>query len=268
MRSKSGSPLPEWLSENNSPVKTLDLLSDSDEVVEVECSENESEEAPRPGPGSAAEASQANKRKRAAPAPGRRKVTRVLLSSENEDSGGDRTAEKSRGSARKKQKQTESATQQSQKSVSLARENGKTGHVASGKPGAFGRKAALQQNSKEAEEASTCMCNLSHISFTWICIDGLTTHDRSYDPFSTPCARFLQHDQDNGVERTQADPVEANDPRRKDPKAAAAKAAALAPVSGEIPIMMPEKLPVTKVGIAVHFIDHHACKLSRFNNKS
>ena len=37
----------------------------------------------------------------------------------------------------------------------------------------------------------------------------------------------------------------------KGPKTAVGKAAVLAPVSGEIPVMMPEKLPVTKVNL--HF---------------
>lgn len=113
-RSNSGSPLPDWLSENNSPVKTLELLTDSDEVLEVASSEDGIEDGPGPGPGSAvAEKQPSKKRGREAAPQGRRKVQRVLLSSENDSDGGEEGSGKGQQSAEKGQRRLV-ATQQSQ----------------------------------------------------------------------------------------------------------------------------------------------------------
>ena len=117
-RSDSGSPLPDWLSENTSPVKTLELLSDSEEIIEVASDDDGAEEKPKTGPKSASRKEQAAKQCRAAPrGRGRR---RVLLSSENDDSNDGDSAEDEQPSARKRQK-TIVATQQSQKSPSQNR---------------------------------------------------------------------------------------------------------------------------------------------------
>lgn len=117
-RSNSGSPLPEWLSQNTSPVNTLELLSDSDEVMEVASGDDGAEEKHEVGPESAASREQAAKKHRAAPrGRGGRRVNRVLLSSENDDSGDEGSAGEEQPSARKRQK-TVPATQLSQKSPS------------------------------------------------------------------------------------------------------------------------------------------------------
>ncbi len=60
------------------------------------------------------------------------------------------------------------------------------------------------------------------------------------------CSHAWQPDEEMGGEGTQADATKGTQAARA-AKTPLEKAAALAPVSGEIPIMMPEKLPLTKV---------------------
>ncbi|CAL8468020.1 g7559 [Coccomyxa elongata] len=206
-RSNSGSPLPEWLSQNTSPVKTLELLSDSDEVVEVASGDDDAEEKHEVGPRSAASGEQAAKKRRAAPrGRGGRRVNRVLLSSENDDSGDEGSAGEEQPSARKRQK-TVPATQLSQKSPSQNATRLLKKHKA--EDSAVGNGSASQQTlQKIAEEAE-------------------------------------QPDGEIGGEGTQADATKGSQ-AVKAAKTPLGKAAALAPVAGEIPIMMPEKLSLTK----------------------
>ncbi len=69
---------------------------------------------------------------------------------------------------------------------------------------------------------------------------------------------LLQPDNDVGGEGTQAI---VGSQAAKGPKSPVSKTAVLAPVAGEIPVMMPEKLPVTKV--RMHEAPHYAQVLTQ-----
>ncbi len=150
-RSNSGSPLPDWLSENNSPVKALELLSDSDEVLEVASSDDGAEEGAGPGPGSAAEQKEApRKRGRAAAPQAKRNLNRVLLSSEDNDSDDGEGSGKGQQPVRKRQK-TMVATQQSQR-LSSQDSAGPSQKAPSRKAAGSGGKAALRRIQEEDEQ--------------------------------------------------------------------------------------------------------------------
>ena len=221
-RSDSDSPLPDWLSQHASPSKPLELLSDSDEdddhVVKHDAHPQSSDKGPddEKEQNGGGQQGRANRTKRKAHAS-------VLLSSDDEE-------------------RAQNGVQESAKRQKVPQAAGPAG------PGA-GKGKKLQQADLKGWMQSQAASNDGTVPQSQVKYPAVhASAPLSYDTTAwmlKPGAVHAQQAAGEAEDATQGAAGPSSQPAKE--IKAAAKAAMVASLKGEIPVMLPEKLPANKV---------------------
>ncbi len=222
-RSDSDSPLPDWLSQHASPPKPLELLSDSDEdddhVVKHDAHPQSSDKGPddEKEQNGGGQHGRANRTKWKAHAS-------VLLSSDDEE-------------------RPQNGVQESAKRQKVPQAAGPVG------PGA-GKGKKLQQADLKGWMQSQAASNdgtvpQSQVKYPAVHASAPLSYDTTEAWMLKSGAVHAQQAAGEAEDATQGAAGPSSQPAKE--KKAAAKAAMVASLKGEIPVMLPEKLPANKV---------------------